>query len=307
MSRRPRTIIECRDYVLPPDFPVLALSGEDWRISDVRAPVLHFHNSLEIGVCHSDSGILEFQDTKCRFKAGDVTLIASGMPHTTYSSPGTASHWSYLFLDLVRMAGLMTGNVSVPEVYRGFQHNSRLVIGLDQDPILAPLVTEIVKEMADQGTHYKFCVGALLDALLCKLSRHIVQDPPTYTNTSFPIAPALQYIDLHYMDDFKVDDLAALCKMSTSNFRRVFTDTMGKGPLAHLNQTRIMRACTLLQVTDRSIVGICEAVGFLSLSSFNRHFSALMGQTPTAWRRAVHTDQQYTIRRYPGYLVPPKI
>lgn len=306
MSRRPRTIIECRDYVLPPDFPVLALSGDDWRISDVRAPTLHFHNSLEIGVCHSDSGTLEFQDGKCAFKAGDVTLIASGMPHTTYSSPGTASHWSYLFLDLVRMVGLMTGNISVPEVYQGFQHNARLVISPEQDPILAPLVTEIVKEMTGQGAHYRFCVAALLDALLCKLSRHISQNGTSSTSTSFPIAPALQYIDLHYMDDFKVDDLAALCKMSTSNFRRVFTDTMGKGPLAHLNQTRIMRACTLLQVTDRSIVGICEAVGFLSLSSFNRHFSALMGQTPTAWRRAVHTDQQYTIRRYPGYLTPPK-
>lgn len=308
MSRRPRMIIECRDYALPPDFPIFALSGDDWRISDIRAPTLHFHNSIEIGICHSDSGTLEFQDVRYPFKAGDVTLIASGTPHTTYSTPGTASRWSYLFFDLTRLIGLSECNSSLMELYKqkGLLYNSKLIISVEQDPILAPLVNEIVQEMIRQDTNYRFCVAALLDALLGKLSRYVQKNDPSRSGEPFPIAPALQYIDLHYMDDFMIDDLAALCKMSTSYFRRVFTDTMGIGPLAHLNRTRIMRACTLLLMTDRSVLEVSEAVGFLSLSSFNRHFSALMGQPPTAWRRAVHTDQEYTIRRHPGYLVPPK-
>ena len=99
MSRRPREILEYRSHALPPEFPILVLTGDKWRISDVRVPALHFHNCLEIGLCHSDSGTLEFQDTSYHFKAGDLTLIGSEMPHTTYSSPGTASKWSYLFVD----------------------------------------------------------------------------------------------------------------------------------------------------------------------------------------------------------------
>ena len=55
MSRRPREALECRDYAMPPDFPIVALTGEDWYISDVPAKTMHFHNSVEIGTCHSGS------------------------------------------------------------------------------------------------------------------------------------------------------------------------------------------------------------------------------------------------------------
>ena len=46
-----------------------------------------------------------FEDTKRPFKAGDVTVISCDVPHTTYSAPGAASRWSYLFVDLT---GLLT-------------------------------------------------------------------------------------------------------------------------------------------------------------------------------------------------------
>lgn len=306
MSRRPHTIIECHDYALPPEFPVYALEENNMCVSDAHTPALHFHNSLEIGLCHSGSGTLEFQDTKYNFKAGDVTLIASGTPHIKYSAPGTFSSWSYLFLNLVWLAGLSTRDAALPEMYEGFRYNSKLIVTQEQDPILAPLVKEIVNEMICQNTSYRHCVIAFLDALLGKLSRYMPKDDAAHQGIPFPIAPALHYIDLHYMDDFRVDDLASLCRMSTSYFRRIFTETMGIGPLAHLNRTRIMHACTLLQMTDRSILEICGAVGFLSLSSFNRHFSTMMGQPPTAWRHAVSTDQPYVARRHAGHLALSK-
>ena len=58
MPRPPREVMECRDYVLPPEFPVTVLTGEEWRISDKRSPVLHFHTHMEIGICHTDRGVL---------------------------------------------------------------------------------------------------------------------------------------------------------------------------------------------------------------------------------------------------------
>lgn len=99
MPRQPRAVIEYRNYELSAEFPIQLLSGEQWRISDVPAGVLHFHNCLEIGLCESDGGTLGFQDEQRPFHAGDVTVIAGDVPHTTWSDPGTASKWSYLFLN----------------------------------------------------------------------------------------------------------------------------------------------------------------------------------------------------------------
>lgn len=64
MPRHKRPYIEFRDYNLSSRFPVLLLSGEEWRISDVASPRLHIHNCLEIGLCESDSGTMIFEDTK---------------------------------------------------------------------------------------------------------------------------------------------------------------------------------------------------------------------------------------------------
>ena len=54
MARQKSGVAEYRNYYLPYDFPVLLLSGEHWKISSVPSKNLHFHNCLEIGVCHSD-------------------------------------------------------------------------------------------------------------------------------------------------------------------------------------------------------------------------------------------------------------
>lgn len=70
-----------------------------WRISDKVSEHLHFHNCLEIGICHADSGTMIFEGVSMPFGAGDVTCVPRHVTHTTYSSPGMGSLWSYLFID----------------------------------------------------------------------------------------------------------------------------------------------------------------------------------------------------------------
>ena len=75
MPRKKKPLIEYRHYSLPINFPILLLSGERWKISDIKSEHLHFHNHLEFGICHSDSGIMEIKGESVPFKAGDVTFI----------------------------------------------------------------------------------------------------------------------------------------------------------------------------------------------------------------------------------------
>ena len=65
---RPRIIFsEYRNYELPADFPILALHGDNWLISPVQSPRLHFHNCVEIGICRRGSGeMIIGEDQVCR-------------------------------------------------------------------------------------------------------------------------------------------------------------------------------------------------------------------------------------------------
>ncbi|MNW60520.1 Melibiose operon regulatory protein [compost metagenome] len=89
-----------------------------------------------------------------------------------------------------------------------------------------------------------------------------------------------------------IDELAELCHLSTTHFRRKFHEIMGTTPLDFLNSTRVEEACKRLKSTDASVLSISEQVGFRSISSFNRCFARLMGESPKAWRTGAHMEAQ---------------
>lgn len=103
-----------------------------------------------------------------------------------------------------------------------------------------------------------------------------------------------------------VQSLVRLCGMSQSHFRRVFRELLSVGPLEHLNRTRILKACSLMRMSEDSILSISGQVGFQSLSSFNRHFLAEMGTTPSQWRSAAGNNPKTSILKYRGWMTPPK-
>jgi transcriptional regulator GlxA family with amidase domain len=97
------------------------------------------------------------------------------------------------------------------------------------------------------------------------------------------LAPALQMMATDYGKDLDVPQLARSCNMSESHFRRVFIKTIGKSPLAYLNNLRMRMATVLLQKGNQQIMEIAWQVGYSSLSSFNRHFKTAFGCAPRIW------------------------
>ena len=73
-------------------------------------------------------------------------------------------------------------------------------------------------------------------------------------------------------------------------------------PLEFINSTRIEEACKQLKSTDHSILSISEQVGFHSISSFNRCFSKLMGQSPK--RGAKVHKPKYSPPKHPYWSLP---
>ena len=172
-------------------------------------------------------------------------------------------------------------------------------------PALANYVKMILQEMQTRSLNYEISVRGLFVALITEVMRLSTEQNDSASANRMVIAPALTYIDEFYMENFSIRDLADACSMSESHFRRVFRELVGMGPLDYLNRTRIAKACSLLRMTDDSILTISEKVGFGSMSSFNRHFYEVMGTAPSDWRRATGTGIGTSILKYSGWLRPP--
>ncbi len=309
MSKPKKTVIEYRNYELPLNFPVLLLTGDRWHISDVKSGKLHFHNCLEIGVCHTDSGFLEFDEKPVPFKAGDVTFVSRNVPHTTYSSKGEASLWSYIFIQPDElMKGMYSDSSPYAEVFTDMMQNFQHILNKREYPDIYNLVMAIIDELEHKRINYQISVKGLVLALFMKMMRIYsaekgkkLDDKNEHEN-AIVIAPALDYIKENYMMNFPIEELADMCHLSQTHFRRVFHEIMNTSPLNYLNTTRILKSCILLRTTEESILSISEQVGFRSVSSYNRHFSEIMGTQPSEWRHSMARIDRTSILEYSGWM-----
>ena len=94
-------------------------------------------------------------------------------------------------------------------------------------------------------------------------------------------------MDRDYAKPLDIPTLARIAYVSESHFIRTFRDTFGETPHRYLQRRRVERAMFLLRETDRSVTEICFDVGFSSLGTFGRTFQAIVGESPTAYRREV--------------------
>lgn len=315
MKSKRQRIIEYRDYDMDNDFPILLLTGDKWHISDIRSSVLHFHNCLEIGICHTDSGYMEFGDTVRRFKAGDVTIISQNVSHTTYSSPGESSLWSYIFLLPDKLlANYIKTQFPHEASFRDMLDNICVILDKDQYPECQLLIKELITELSDCASNYKYAVSGLVLALMMKLLRIFRTDrsllmlqnknlnqPIVAHKNAVAIQPALIHIHNCYMQNINIMQLTEMCQLSQTHFRRIFHEVMGCSPLDYLNSYRIKQACINLRLTNDSILDISMQVGFHTISSFNRQFLSLVGITPSEYRKTLIPEKK-AVHRYNGWM-----
>jgi transcriptional regulator GlxA family with amidase domain len=92
-------------------------------------------------------------------------------------------------------------------------------------------------------------------------------------------------MDRSYAEPLDVAALAAIACVSEAHFIRTFKATFGETPHRYLQRRRVERAMWLLRCTDASVTDVCMAVGFSSLGTFSRVFSAVVGEPPSVHRR----------------------
>ncbi|MCW5935960.1 MAG: AraC family transcriptional regulator [Fimbriimonadaceae bacterium] len=84
-----------------------------------------------------------------------------------------------------------------------------------------------------------------------------------------------------------VAELAERVGMSRTAFAIRFKAKAGVGPLEHLTQWRVQKACELLRETKKGLDEIAWRVGYESGAAFSRAFKREMGVSPGAFRRSL--------------------
>ncbi|NBM14378.1 AraC family transcriptional regulator [Streptomyces sp. GC420] len=96
---------------------------------------------------------------------------------------------------------------------------------------------------------------------------------------------AAGYIRERFSDPLTVTEIAGSAPLSRFRFSRIFKEETGISPGRFLAAVRIHEAKRLIENTSMSIADVSVAVGYTSLGSFTRSFTACVGVCPSRFRR----------------------
>ena len=272
---------------LLPDVPAYASVGLQ-KLGDVAE--LHYHDEIELLAVRSGEFICTAEGVEYRARAGEVIFINSRIPHATAcDTPGTelgllqVLHSPFIGGDEPR-----TIRYSVRLMGRAF---APVKVMKDENFYLA--VTGAIEELMGKKHACEAFAKAHIYKLLGTLIREgcLADEKEIFLNSEVQkVLPVLNYLNENYAEGLSLDEASALLNFDKSYFCRIFRRAIGATFTEYLNFVRICKAEKLLSKTDKSVIEISEAVGFSSVSYFNRVFRKYCSSTPREYRMAKYCN-----------------
>ena len=272
---------------LLPDVPAYASVGMQ-MLGDVAE--LHYHDEIELLAICSGEFICRAEGVEYRARAGEVIFINSLIPHATAcDTPGTklgllqVLHSPFIGGDEPR-----TIRYSVRLMGRAF---APVKVMKDKDFYLA--VTGAIEELMEKKHACEAFAKAHIYKILGTLIREgcLADEKEIFLNSEVQkVLPVLNYLNENYAEGLSLEEASALLNFDKSYFCRIFRRAIGATFTEYLNFVRICKAEKLLSKTDQSVIEISEAVGFSSVSYFNRVFRKYCSSTPREYRMAKYCN-----------------
>jgi len=297
-----------RHFDLPTSFPAIGLLGDNWQVKPVPFARQHFHNCLEIGFLQDGDGVYHSGDNSRPFKTPCLVLTAPNVPHVHSLETESSNSWKWIYVDPLAMLDYLSPRLSgkISEYMRGLNCDN-CILTKEEFPEIYTIAGMIVSEMENAQPHHHHIVRELFGVLFLLLLRAFPNAAQSDDNISARLgclAPAIAYITENYMNNISIDQLAQMCHVSTSHFRRLFKKALGWSPLDYLQIIRIDHACKLLYNCEYSVTEVSMRVGYPSASSFNRQFHRIHGISPNQWRQKMRSEENPAVTAYFDSLPP---
>ncbi len=249
------------------------------RISDV-----HYHDELEFLPVFSGRFLCRVDGVDYIARSGEIIFINAGVPHETHViEEGTVT----------ALVQFRESNYINLEIRKIIKYSIRL-LNLESTPVrilnskeLFALFEEILVECEEKKNAYEIIVRSLILKVIGLLYRNnILSDGEQVFSTPAvqKILPAMTYINENYSENIDLSDISSMLGFDRSYFCRIFKIATGATFTEYLNFVRICKAEKKLSSTDESILDISSAVGFSSVSYFNRIFKKYKNCSPSVYR-----------------------
>lgn len=256
---------------------------------------LHWHRELEFDIILSGTVLAQIDGILYEVPEGDAIFINSNVLHLTRAKfPGNhTTHASLVFApEFLSPEGSEIFREEIEPVlrhasFRGYHLSHRILWQRELIRLLseASYLHQHSLDGNKMKIHANLCSAwtLLTDALNCGTvsSAHLDRDLRMRERTR----KMLSYIQEHFADPIRIEDIAAAAQVSRSECFRCFQKMVCQKPSEYLNTCRLTKAAQLLKETDLPILEVSTRCGFNYQSYFGKKFAECYGMTPAEYRR----------------------
>lgn len=267
------------------------------------------HVEYEIHLIRKGTGHFKIGGQIGKFKAGQVSIIGSQVPHDWVSDlrknqiikeRDVVIQFSREWIEKVKHV--------IPEV-SDFekildQAQRAIIFAESAAEILGPLINTLTKTTGiEQVTQFFEILNKMSQSLEAE-RQYILED--SYSIESTPQArlvaeKGVSYIFTNIDKKILLSDAAKLSFMSESTFSRIFKLASGLNFSEMIRKLRIENGCKLLSTTDLSVSTIAQKSGFQNQSNFNRQFLKETQITPRQFRSLKSRERELLIKKIFGH------
>lgn len=254
----------------------------------------HYHTEVELIHFKKGEGTQFIGDSIKRFKAGDVVLVGSNLPHywrfddiffeenPKVSADVRVSHfnenfWGAQFLSLPENNHI---KVLLEKARRGLQ-----VTGKTRQQVAEILERLLTAEGSDRII---LLIEALSAIALCKQPQTLSSmgfKPDLAEPESDRINAIYEYSIKNFRRKIQLEEIAEVANISPNSFCRYFKSRTRKTYSQFLIELRVGHACKLLIENNHSIKWLCYESGFNNFTSFHKYFKMITGKSPLAYQK----------------------
>lgn len=248
---------------------------------------VHYHPEYEINLVVDSYGKRIIGDSEEEFSSLDLIMIGPNLPHAWKGEVVEGNHvvtiqFSEKLLNFPILEKRLFSSI------RKMLLDSQKGIDFSYDTKLR-MKDEILQLTRMQGFHTVLTFLSILHQLSVSDHRILVSNQYDTQDTirsskSRRIAKVCEYLEAHYEEPVKLEDVAQLVNMSESAFSHFFKKKTNSTFIEYITNLRIAKACRMLSDTSTGIAEICYDCGFNNLSNFIRIFKKKKGTTPSDYR-----------------------
>ncbi|MSU64199.1 MAG: AraC family transcriptional regulator [Pedosphaera sp.] len=147
------------------------------------------------------------------------------------------------------------------------------------------LVVSMQDETSRHEEGWQTVVHSFFLQLATLLSRCYASQQKHQVTPLTRLANVVAHIQKHFREPLRIEDLARLAHLSTSQFQRTFKRSYNTTVVKFVTRLRLHEACELLKDLNNDVTRAALECGFNSPAFFSTQFKELMGESPSAYRR----------------------